>query len=570
MRPINNIVDITNHVMLEWGQPLHAFDYDILVRLAGGKTPVITVRPARASEVITTLDGVRRELNPDNLVIADTAGPIAIAGVMGGADTEVSEATTNVLLESANFDFRSVRRTTKALNLPSEASRRFSRDLHPELVKPAAERAAELMHQYASGTVCRGMVDTYPRPVAPQTVRLEMAEVRRLLGMDFPLAEAVRILRALEFQVEPAGGEVLQVTTPPHRRDIQAGTADLIEELVRIHGYDHLPATLLADQLPRQQNNLGLVLEERVRDILVVAGLQEVITYSLTTPEREKPLGLARAEYVRLQNPISTERVVMRQTVLAGVLEVTEANLRHTNNLDIRFFEVGPVYLSKPGEKLPEEPRRLGIALSGRRRPESWTDSAEGQPPPVDFFDLKAVLENLVAELHLPEVVYRPSPATYLHPGQAAELGVGGKAVGSFGRMNPRVAQEYKELADRPVYVAELDLEAILAAVPPGYKYRPVPQFPAALRDIAVIVPDNLSAERVVAEIRAAGGNLLRSVRLFDLYRGPSIPAGTKSLAFALSYQADDRTLTDKEVDKAHKKIEDRLKHVLKAQIRGQ
>src|SRR5207247_2171666 len=222
MRPINNIVDVTNYVMLEWGQPLHAFDYDKLVQRAGGKAPTITVRPARAGEVMTTLDNVKRELTPDNLVIADEAGPVAIAGVMGGADTEVSATTTNILLESANFDFVSIRRTMKALNLPSEASVRFSKGIHPETVQPAAERAAELMRQHGGAAICKGLVDCYPAPVPPQVITLEMAEVRRILGMEFTLEEANRILRALEFQVEKGGPETLQVTTPAHRLDIQA------------------------------------------------------------------------------------------------------------------------------------------------------------------------------------------------------------------------------------------------------------------------------------------------------------------------------------------------------------
>jgi phenylalanyl-tRNA synthetase beta chain len=566
MRRINNIVDITNYVMLEWGQPLHAFDYDLLRRRAGGEAPVIRVRPARAGEIVVTLDNVRRELSPDNLVIADRAGPIAIAGVMGGAETEVSANTKNILLESANFDFRSVRRTMKALNLPSEASMRFSRDIHPEMVRRAAQRAAEFMRQLAGGTLSKGLADAYPAPAPPQVIELEMAQVRHLLGMEFPVAEAVRILKALEFQVQQNGPESLRVTSPPHRRDIQAGSADLIEDLVRIHGYDRLPATLLAEPLPRQQNNRPLILEEKVRDILVRTGLQEVITYSLTTPEREMPLSLPPAEYVRLVNPISSERVVMRHSLLAGVIDVAVANLRHTE--DLRLFEVGPVYLPRPDAKLPGEPRRLALFMCGRRLPEFWGESGDGQAAQVDFFDLKGVLEALAADLHLPEPSYRPSRAAFLHPGRAAVWVIGGQAVGSFGQMHPQVAQTYG-FGERTVLAAELDLEAILAAVPERYKYTPIPRFPAALRDMAVIVDEDLSCEQVVAEIRTACGDLLRQVRLFDLYRGESIPPGTKSLAFALTYQADDRTLTDKEVDKAHKKIEDRLKHVLKAQIRG-
>jgi phenylalanyl-tRNA synthetase beta chain len=566
MRPINNIVDVTNYVMLEWGQPLHAFDYDVLKRRAGGKAPVITVRPARAGEVLTTLDGQRRELTPENLVIADTAGPIALAGVMGGQETEVSAGTTNILLESANFDPISIRRTSRALNLPSEASARFSRGIHPATVQPAAERAAELMRQHAGATICRGLVDNYPAPPPRQVLHLDLPKVRKVLGMDFPPLEVLRILEALEFEVgQEGGGERLRVTVPPHRTDIQAGTADLIEELIRIHGYDTLPATLLADRLPEQRGNRGLALEEHVRDTLVSAGLQEVITYSLTMPEREAPLGLPKAEYVRLQNPISSERVVMRHSVLAGVLEVAAANLRHTEH--VRLFEVGPVYLPRAGEKLPDEPRRLALVLTGRRLPEFWAE-AGAKPGPLDFFDLKGVVAALVDDLHLPEVTYRKSSAAYLHPGRAAELLVQGRPAGSFGQVHPRVAETFG-LGGRAVLAGELDLEVLLAAVPERYLYTPVPRFPAALRDIAVIVEESVPAERVEREMRTAGGALLRGVRLFDLYRGESIPPGTKSLAYALTYQADDRTLTDKEVDKAHKKIEDRLGHVLKASIRG-
>ncbi len=566
MRPISNIVDITNYVMLEWGQPLHAFDYDLLVQRAGGKAPTIIVRPARAGETMKTLDGQLRELTPDNLVIADTAGPVAIAGVMGGAETEVSAATRNILLESANFDFVSVRRTMKAFNLPSEASVRFSRGIHPETVRPGAERAAQLMQRHAAGTVCRGLVDCYPASRPPQVITLEMSEVRRLLGMDFPIAEATRILRALEFQVEQTGPGTLRVVTPPHRLDIQAGSADLIEELARIYGYDRLPATLLADQLPEQHTNRPLVLEERVRDILVNAGLQEVITYALTEPSREAPLGLPAAEYVRLVNPVTSERVVMRHSVLASVLEVAANNLRHTE--DVRLFEIGRVYLPRAGAKLPDEPRRLALFLTGGRQPEFWEDAGKDEGV-LDFFDLKGVVEALTADLHIAGVSYRPSSAAYLHPGRAVELVIGGKVIGHFGQMHPKVAEAYG-LGGRTVLAGELDLDALLAAVPERYAYTPVPRFPPALRDIAVIVAGAVPAERIEAEIRTAGGELLRGVHLFDLYRGESIPPGTKSLAYALTYQAEDRTLTDKEVDKAHKKIEDRLKHVLKAQIRGQ
>jgi phenylalanyl-tRNA synthetase beta chain len=566
MRPISNIVDITNYVMLEWGQPLHAFDYDVLVKRAGGVRPTIIVRPAKRGETLTTLDGIKRELTPDNLLIADTTGPIALAGVMGGAETEVSPTTRNILLESANFDYRSIRRTMKALNLPSEASIRFSKGIHPEIVKPAAERAVDLMQQYASAAVSGRLVDNYPAPLPTQVITLNLSQVRRLLGADLPREDIVRILRALDYEVEDAGPETWSVTVPPNRIDIQAGEADLVEDLVRIYGYDRLPATLIADRLPRQRANRSLVLEERTRDILVNLGLQEVITYALTEPSREQPLGLATRDYVRLLNPISSERVVMRQTVLGGMLEIAAANLKHTD--DVSLFEIGAVFLTRTGQKLPEEPRRLGLVLTGRRRGEYWDETHAGAIPLVDFFDLKGVIEAMAADLHLPEVTYARSTAGYLHPGKSTELSIGRKVVGSFGEMHPKTAEAFG-LTDRKILVGELDLDAILAAVPDRYDYTPVPRFPAALRDIAVVVDEDITAERLVKEIRTASGELLRDIRLFDIYRGESIPAGKKSLAYALSYQAD-RTLTDKEVDKAHRKIEERLKHVLKAQIRGE
>jgi phenylalanyl-tRNA synthetase beta chain len=566
MRPINNIVDITNYVMLEWGQPLHAFDYDKLKARAGGQAPTIIVRPAKDGETLKTLDGMDRKLTPDVLVIADTAGPVALAGVMGGAETEVSAATTNVLLESANFDFLNIRRTMKALNLPSEASLRFSRGVHPKMVLPPAERAAELMRRHAGATVCNGAVDVYPAPLLPHGIELKMSEVRRILGVDLPLAECTRLLTALEFKVEPAAPHALRVTAPPHRLDIQEGPADLIEDLARLHGYDRLPATLLADRLPPQADCPDLEFEERVKDLLVGVGLQEVISYALTTPEREAPLTPPEAAYVRLLNPISSDRVVMRHAVLASVLEAVERNVKHA--ADVRLFEVGRAYLPRDGAKLPDEPRRLALALCGRRDAEFW-GAPDKAPAALDFFDLKGVVEALAEGLHLPEISYRPSAAPSLHPGKAADLLAAGRPIGYFGELHPKAAEAYG-LGGRPVLVGEFDLEALQAAAPARHGYTPVPVFPAALRDVAVIVGEEVPAERVEAEIRAAGGDLLRGVRLFDLYRGDSIGPGVKSLAYALTYQADDRTLTDKEIDRAHKKVQDRLKHVLKARIRGE
>jgi phenylalanyl-tRNA synthetase beta chain len=568
MRPINNIVDITNYVMLEYGQPLHAFDFDILVKRAGGKPPTISVRPAREGEKLKTLDGVEHKLTPENLLIADDAGPIALAGVMGGAETEVSDKTRSILLESANFDFVSIRRTAKAFNLFSEASTRFSRGIHADVVKPAAVRAAQLVHRHAGGTVLQGMVDNYPAPPPAQVTRLKKAEVRRLLGTELPAAEIERILRALEFKVEPDGPNGPNgwtVTTPPFRVDIQEGAADLIEEIARIHGYDRLPAKLLSGELPQQRAN-PLALEDQVRDILAGAGLQGVITYSLTAREREAPL-VPGGSYVGIRNEISADRKVMRRSLLASVLEVAETNLRNTDT--VKLFEAGFVYLPKRAERLPDEPRRLAIVMTGHRQAPAWDDPQAEKPAAIDFFDLKGIVELLADRLHLPKVAYHPArDVPFLHPGRSAQLLVNEKPVGAFGEMHPKAAEAFK-LGGRTVQVADFDLEAILAAAPERFRYTPISPFPAALRDIAIIVDEAVPNERVVADIRSAGGDLLRDVRLFDLYRGDPIPEGKKNLAYALTYQAADRTLTEGEIGRAHKIIEDRLKREFKAQIRG-
>jgi phenylalanyl-tRNA synthetase beta chain len=570
MRPINNAVDVTNYVMLEHGQPLHAFDYDSLVRRAGGKPPAITVRAARPGEKLKTLDGQDRELSPDNLVIADAAGPIALAGVMGGAETEVTADTKTILLESACFDFVSVRKTARQFNLFSEASTRFSRGVHPEQARAAAARAAQLFHDHAGGQVLSGIIDAYPAPLPPQVIDLDAAQIRRLLGFDIPCAEVVRVLTALQFQVEPDGDDAWTVTTPATRLDIQAGAADLIEELARVSGYDKLPERLLPLELPEPKGNRALELEDRVRDLLADQGLQEVITYALGSADAEGKLNPGTGEpgpFVALLNPLSPERSVMRRSLLPGVLQVVKHNLESADR--VALYELGFVYVPKAGERLPDEPRKLALVLCGRREPAAWDNPQGVAPPQYDFYDLKGVIEALAADLHLPGVgVAAVRTVPWLHPMRAAELHTNGSAVGVFGELHPKVAASFG-LGERAVQIAELDLEALLAAVPTRYGYKPFSTFPPAKRDIAVVVPEATPAETVLAEIRAGGGDLLTDAALFDVYRGAGLPDGTKSLAFALTYQAPDRTLGEKEIAKAHTQVEARLRQTLTAQVRG-
>ncbi len=573
MRPISNVVDITNYVMLEWGQPLHAFDYDKLVARAGGGVPTIIVRRARPGEKMTTLDGVERTFDEQTLLICDTAGPIAVAGVMGGLETEIDDQTRSILLESANFHFLSIRRTTQALKLPSEASLRFGRGIHPALAEVAARRASELMRLLAGGTIARGMVDAYPCPARPVVIDLTTDEVERNLGVRFRLDEITRILESLEFTCEvqraAPGRESIRVAMPDHRLDC-AYPADLIEEIARIYGYDRIPVTELADRLPPQRANRALELEEQVRDLLVACGLQEVVTYSLTNLAREAALVPGRTEaeldpasYIVLANPITSERSVMRRSLLPGLLETAAANLHFRNRVAI--FEVDEVFIPRPDQELPDEPRRLSLLMAGVRDDRHWL-SVPG--PNLDFFDLKGVVEALLERLHILDAVYEPADHPTFQPGRTARLRVGDVEIGFLGELHPAVRATF-DLPQMRVAAAELDLEALLAQVPPTWLAQPISPYPAVLQDLAVVVDETVPAAAVHKIIVEAGGFLLKEAKLFDLYRGEPVPVGKKSLAYALTFQAPDKTLSDEIVAHQVVRIVARLRRELSAELRG-
>ena len=582
LRPINNIVDVTNYVMLELGQPLHAFDYD---KLAKGKgqgakgVPTIIVRRAQPGETITTLDGIERELTEGMLLITDPSGPIAIAGVMGGLETEVSEETTNVLIEGANFNNINIRRTSQALKLRSEASLRFERGLDPELTVPALVRASELMRQLAGGTIAEGIADAYPIKPEKKVIELTADEVERILGIEIPTEEIVRILRALEFEVneervtsnEDVPVTRLLVTVPSYRLDVSI-PADLIEEIARVYSYDRIPATLLRDTLPKQRMNWALRGEERVRDILVGCGLTEVINYSLTSLEsigKLTPDGgqVDESQYLKLANPLTSEREYMRRSLMPGLLETLRSNLRHTDRVAI--FEIGRVYLSQGEEELPEEPRRLGIAMSGPRLPRSWLS---GDRDEMNFFDLKGIVETLLRRLGITDYAFTPTTHPTFHPGRVAELrlpAVGHQPLAILGEVHPLVRENF-DLPPQRVCLMELDLEMLLEAVPSERYYQPISKFPAVIQDIALIVDEDVPAKQVHDLILQAGGKLLTDAVLFDLYRGEPIPPGKKSLAYSLTFQAHDRTLTEEEVKRIRERIRRQLKREIGAELRAQ
>jgi phenylalanyl-tRNA synthetase beta chain len=574
MRPINNIVDATNYAMLEVGEPLHAFDYDVLVKRAKGKKVHITTRTAKPGEKLTTLDGVERTLDESTVLVCDSAGPLSIAGVMGGAESEINEKTTNILLEGAAWNFINIRKTAGAQNLPSEASYRFSRGVHPAMAASGVRRGLELMQAWADGKIDPGLVDFYPLPYVQPEVQVGPMDVRRWLGIDLSVEDIAGLLRRLEFKISILG-DTVTVIVPDHRMDIGEGVtgkADVIEEIARIYGYDRIPETRMADQLPPQIGNPLLEKEERLRDLLVEQGLQEIVSYRLTTPEREArrlPPGSAGDDkpYVRLANPISSDKVVMRHSVLASVLETAERNARIRERLAL--FEIGPIFLSSEQGDLPDELQRLSILLVGPRGMPTWQGS---DTTPMDFYDLKGLLTSLLEGLHIPDVHYEPGTNPTFHPGKCARILSGEKQLGVFGELHPLVRGRYDwpvAYDGNAILAADMDMDAILALVPSLYETTPVPEFPPVLEDLALVVDESLPAERVAELIRQAGGKVVREVRLFDVYRGEKIGAGKKSLAYSITYQAADKTLSDKDVAGIRTHILRRLEQELGAVLRS-
>jgi phenylalanyl-tRNA synthetase beta chain len=558
-RPISNLVDVTNYVMLEMGQPLHAFDYDVLVERAGrvgGRVPTIITRLPEPGEKLTTLDDVERELDDFTVLVADSAGALSLGGIMGGQESEISDSTRNVLLEAAAWDLYNIRRTTLSQQLSSEAGYRFSRGVHPALASRANLRAIELMRSLAGGRVAEGMLDLRPLPFPESVVELPAAEVERALGVAIETAEVVRILEALEFDVA-VDGDLLRVRSPDHRLDIGQGVigvADLIEEVARVWGYERIPETQIRDTIPPQRANPGVELEERARDVLARLGLQEVVTYRLTTPQREARARRPEAQaderlYVELRNPISADRRVMRHELLPGVLEVATANSRQRDSLAL--FEIGPVFLPQEGEALPWEPRRLAIVLAGSREVVAWDRQ---EPAAYDLFDLKGVVEAFAADLQLPPLTVSEGEHPGFHPGRSARVELAGRAVGVLGELDPAVRSVY-EFPFTAVLAAELDLERLLAAIPERFAAVAVSAFPPVVEDLAFDVADGIAAASVERTLIDAGGELLRGVELFDVFRGEQLAAGRKSLAYRLTYQAEDRTLTDSEVAQVRRAV---------------
>ncbi len=562
VRPISNVVDITNYVMLEMGQPLHAFDYDLV------RDGHIIVRRATRGEAMTTLDGVQRVLTREDLLICDPSGPVALAGVMGGEHTEVSGGTTSVLLESAHFEPANIMRTARTHDLPSEASYRFERGVDPGGCARAADRAAFLMQELAQGAVRPGAVDARSRDIEPRQVSLRVRRSCALIGISLQTAEASELLRSIELEVietkEEREETTIEVKVPTFRRDLER-EIDLVEEVARLYGYNRIPATL-----PRSSSNVGfLTPEQRMRreiaGIMVGIGLQEAITMAFVSPRWLDMLDPGKVslpvETATLRNPISEETSVMRPSLLPGLLGAASFNLKRRLT-DLHLFETGRVFIPRKGEKLPAEPVRLACVQAGKWSPKEW--GREGEP--VDFFTCKGILERLLEALHVEDWSLRREHLPFLHPAQSCTVEIGGVAAGYLGRVHPRVVEQ----ADLPenTCVIELDMKSLIDAAQVIWSYREIPRFPSIQMDLAIVVPEDVDSLEVEKAIKEAGGELLREVRLFDLYRGRQLAESEKSLAFGLSFFALDRTLKDEEVRSAYEEIVKALGERFDAQLR--
>lgn len=552
LRPINNVVDVTNYVLLELGQPLHAFDYHLL----SGRR--IIVRRARPGEKVTTIDGVERDLDTEMLVIADADRPVAVAGVMGGSDTEVTDSTKDVLIESASFDPVSIRTTSKRLGLATESSYRFERNVDPNLSVYAARRAAEMMRDLAGGEIASGVVDAYPARFEQRSIALRPERVNKILGCELTAEQMVSYLRRLE--IAAAVGPVIQASVPTRRPDL-VREIDLIEEIGRLHGYDNIPTTLPLARTLQGTDSDQSRFETQIREILLRCGCQEVVTHSLVSPGMVEMVGGGESA-VRLRNPLSEDVSYLRTSIVPSLLHVVSRN--HAHGLrDLAICEIGRVYLrTEGGDYL--EPRRAAAAVSGVQWAAAW--GLDRDALRADFFYAKGILEHVVSGLNVGECRFEPFSAPHLHPGRTARIVKDGVDIGLVGEVSPAV-HEALDLRER-VVVFEMDTEALRGLARVARSYNPMPRYPAVSRHIAVVV-DKSVEYRALRETIEGGGEMVEDVELMDVYSGPQLPKDKQSLTLAISFRSAQGTLTDDQVTKALDAIKEALRERVGADFRS-
>lgn len=554
IRPHNNVVDITNYILLEYGQPLHAFDYD---RLGSNE---IVVRRAKKGETIVTLDDVERTLTEDHLVITNGKEPVALAGVMGGANSEVKNDTTTVFIESAYFASPVIRQAVKDHGLRSEASTRFEKGIDPARTKLALDRAAALMAEYAGGEVVGGVVEVNTLQPKDVVVTITLDRINNVLGTAITKEEVASILTNLQFMFIEDNG-TFTITVPSRRRDI-AIEEDIIEEVARLYGYDNLPATLPVGEVNPGKLTPYQAKRRHVRRYLEDVGLFQAITYSLTNEAKATMFALETAEPIRLALPMSEERSVLRQSLVPHLLEAASYNrARQVEN--VALYEIGSVYLATNEHELPNEKERLAGVLTGVWHAHVW----QGEKKAVDFYVAKGILDGLFALLGLENrIEYKQSKREHLHPGRTADILLDGKTIGFVGQLHPIVQKEFDL---KETYVFELALADVLNADVEDIRYTAIPRFPSIARDIALVVDEHVVAGELQKAIIAAGGELLKDVSIFDVYKGDRLPEGKKSIAFSLRYYDPERTLTDEEVTNVHEQVIKAVEQQFGATLRG-
>jgi phenylalanyl-tRNA synthetase beta chain len=559
IRSISNVVDVTNYVMMEYGQPLHAFDFGLLEE---GK---IVVRRAKEGEEFVTLDGVRRRLDGEMLMICDGVKPVAIAGVMGGLNSEIKEDTEAVLLESAYFNPAGNRRTAKTLDLETEAAYRFGRGIDYEGCLTAANRAAQLIQELAGGKLVEGAVDVYPAPIKPNPIRLRVKRIHQVLGKEVPTREVQAYLEGLELDVKGEDGEILVITPPSFRGDLER-EIDLIEEVARMDGYEKISVTLPQGPPSSEERSKAFLLERNAMDLLIHHGFHEVITYSFTSPASCDLLGVhpedPRQRPLRILNPLTEDFSVLRTSLIPGLLEAARYNLSW-KNLNLKLFELKKVFLPQEGEKLPKEVKYLtGLAIGLDQDPH-WAFV----PRSIDFYDVKGCVEDLLEVLQIKGVKFeRAEDIPFLHPGKASRIFGEKEVLGILGEIHPQVLGHY-EIHGR-AYLFQIDFEQMVKWAAEGKRFSPLPKFPAVYRDLSMVVDDALEVEKVSEAIWAFQQPFIDEVSLFDVYRGAPIPEGKKGISYRIRYQASDRTLTDEEVNRYHERVIFQLIGIFQAELR--
>ena len=551
IRPINNVVDVTNYVMLELGQPMHAYDYDCVA------DHTLIARRAKAGETLTTLDGNERELNESMLIIADTKGPIGVAGVMGGLTSEVTDKTTNVLFEAAVFNGPSIRRTSKALGMRSEASGRFERGVNHKYTAYAIDRAAQLLQQICpSCKVSVGVIDVYPEPVEQRTVTFTAEQINDYLGTSIEKDRMVDILTKLEFGITESG-DTIEALVPTWRDDV-TGMPDIAEEIARIVSYDNIAPTIPVAILSSGGMTPKKALTKEVTHYLAHAGLSQIITFSFMHKDgltnMMLPEGDNRYTAIPILNPISEEFPYMRTTLVPAVIEAAKRNIAQQNK-DLWLFETANVYEPKalPLTEVPHErPMACGIMM-GKVTEAAWNQAQRD----TDFYDVKGVVDGLLSKLGLTQYDIQPSSESYYHPGVSAHYTVNGVTIANYGELHPQVVKNF-DLSGK-VYMFEIDLEAVLSITVPPFRYQSFSKFPGTSRDLAIVAPVSVTSGDIVALIKEHGGEYLESVSIFDVYEGEHIEAGYRSLAYNLQFRSMEGTLNDEDIDGAIQAIIDAL-----------